>query len=455
MVERIEIFDPKLKAREEKAIADLWALAPDGHITTLDARDSSLGKRLSKLYKAIGYESRLQMIEAFGFTRDEERARGGGRATFDPEQFFEELTRLYADREPAATVGQITQDFPELKAKMKTASNQAKERFGQPLAAELRDRDIVVPRSKAVLRDDEILAMVEHFRELYAQADAKPASAKELFEAHPEYAALEIPFSRSSERLFGNRAKNYLRSIGVLWCSGEKPVDAEKERPRTEGLDEALDDMRRQLEDMPSWQKPVTIKALGDKFPIYRDILKKANSRREITKASLQEMGLLRVSQYMKEKARTVLAPRAVRNASVDELKRVWRAAGLPKKIKRGSKWDKLLPPNIAAVKLKSDKETETAIVSRIYAPRGEKVGDTGKTVPKASYFHGKKATIVAVSKRKGKTLVQGEVRTKRPLRAETLLYGLWKTGAITNADLQLSDSWRERFADVLTEGTA
>ena len=64
MVERIVPKTPALVEREQKAIEDLRALFPDGNVAGLDSKDKALGKRLSKLYRSLGYESRADMIVA-------------------------------------------------------------------------------------------------------------------------------------------------------------------------------------------------------------------------------------------------------------------------------------------------------------------------------------------------------------------------------------------------------
>ena len=79
-----------------------------------------------------------------------------------------------------------------------------------------------------------------------------------------------------------------------------------------------------------------------------------------------------------------------------------------------------------------------------------ENVGDTGETLPRRSRFYGKDATVVAVSKHEGRSLVQAEVREVRPLRPETLLFGLWKAGVLNDDDFTLSDDWRSRYSRVL-----
>lgn len=84
-------------------------------------------------------------------------------------------------------------------------------------------------------------------------------------------------------------------------------------------------------------------------------------------------------------------------------------------------------------------------MLSHVGRPWYEQVGQTGRTVREESYFHGRDATIVAVSEQGGLVLVQGERRPWAQLRRETLLYGLWVAGVVTDADLAPSDEWRCR----------
>lgn len=85
-------------------------------------------------------------------------------------------------------------------------------------------------------------------------------------------------------------------------------------------------------------------------------------------------------------------------------------------------------------------------MLSHVGRPWYEQVGQTGRTVCEESYFHGRDATIVAVSEQGGLVLVQGERRPWAQLRRETLLYGLWAAGVVTDADLAPSDEWRCRY---------
>lgn len=142
---------------------------------------------------------------------------------------------------------------------------------------------------------------------------------------------------------------------------------------------------------------------------------------------------------------RNRLIRRSVRSATLGELIALWRIAGLPATVGVGSDEAHLLPPGVDRIDTEKKKERRATMLSHVGRPWYEQVGQTGRTVREESYFHGRDATIVAVSEQGGLVLVQGERRPWAQLRRETLLYGLWVAGVVTDADLAPSDEWRCR----------
>lgn len=443
MVVRIEVTDPKLKEREEAAIADLRALAPDGNTAGIDSKDKALGKRLSKLYKALGYESRGDMIEAFGFTTG---GAGGRPRSVDPAVVVDELVALFAGREPAKSIDAIAAEFPEIGSKIRSATRYAEDVFGRGFADELRARGVLRRRGSAGPdgEDVEVIAMIEQFKALYADADEKPKTIQELFAAHPECKHLSASLSRASERLFGMKPKRYLQSVGILQSNASRPSDLE-------GLEAALDDMGQRIAAMSPSEVPATFPPLLALFPEYEPLLSTARAYGVVTKESLQERGILRKSERRKSADREKLLDRTVRNASVEELSRLWLGLSLPEVVDGASASAELLPLGVASIDVVRAWEVKKDALSYVGdSSVVENVGDTGETLPRKSRFYGKDATVVAVSKHEGRSLVQAEVREARPLRSETLLYGLWKAGVLNDDDFTLSDDWRSRYSRVL-----
>lgn len=145
------------------------------------------------------------------------------------------------------------------------------------------------------------------------------------------------------------------------------------------------------------------------------------------------------------QRGRNRLIRRSVRSATLEELIALWDVAGLPTTVAAGSAEAHLLPPGVDRIDTEKKKERRATMLSHVGRPWYEQVGQTGRTVCEESYFHGRDATIVAASEQGGVVLVQGERRPWVRLRRETLLYGLWAAGVVTDADLAPSDEWRCR----------
>lgn len=143
---------------------------------------------------------------------------------------------------------------------------------------------------------------------------------------------------------------------------------------------------------------------------------------------------------------RNWLIRRSVRSATLGELIELWRLSGLPAVVDADSDEAHLLPSGVGRIDTEKKKERRATMLSHVGRPWYEQVGQTGRTVCEESYFHGRDAAIVAVSEQGGLVLVQGERRPWIRLRRETLLYGLWVAGVVTDADLAPSDEWRSRY---------
>lgn len=154
------------------------------------------------------------------------------------------------------------------------------------------------------------------------------------------------------------------------------------------------------------------------------------------------------------QRSRNRLIRRSLRSATLGELIALWRLAGLPAVVDVESNEAYLLPPGVGRIDTEKKKERRATMLSHVGRPWYEQVGQTGKTVCEESYFHGRDATIVAVSEQGGLVLVQGERRPWVKLRRETLLYGLWAAGVVTDADLAPSDEWRSRYGIAMESKT-
>lgn len=498
MAERIVIDDPKLRERERKAIADLSRFAPDGIVSGIDSYDKPLGKRLSKLYKAIGYESRRDMIEAFGFRYGEGTA--GGRPRTDVEGVLAEIASRYEGEPKPATLGQLVFENPDLEGVLTTAGKRAKELYGASLSKELRRRGLLQPKKDGVdgaseVEDDGITAMIEALAEIYREAE-KPKTMKELERAHPEFAAELAAFKARCDDLFGTSPAKHLKKAGVL--QARRAVDSES-------VGEMLETMAQALSDVPLEDRPSSFSSLGARFPQYDTFLKDAQAARLVTKPMLIEKGVVRPSKQKMQKKRKELAARCVRNASVGELSRLWRGLRGDAPVVRGGHHDDVVRKGLVAFDVVAGLELRETLFNVVDLCSDACVGDSVEVTwthlrqsydpsfeaykrvfepvltfrskrrwkperaseaywvaffdrsfpsePNSPLAEGEHAEVVAVSEAEGHSLVQVRCVFLAPLCADTVLYALCAQGAIGETDLHGGDEWRNRYAAYLDDG--
>lgn len=242
MAGRIAISDPKLAKRVEKAVADLGEAYPDKTVRRLDQDHKSLGKRLSKLWKEVGYGSREELLNAYGFSTDA-HAGHEGRPKSDLEPLLAELEKRYEGKSSPATVSGLIAENPDLKGQLKTFQNTSKERFGKSAANVLRERGLLGRRSSA-------------------EPAPKPVTATKPV---------------------------------------EKPVAAKVVEKHVPTRDELLEDAYRLVEELgerlcdvvPATQKPEDVSGLIEACPKWADRIKSAQKLHVIGKGKLQKLGIL------------------------------------------------------------------------------------------------------------------------------------------------------------------
>ncbi len=481
MVKRIEPATDALAARERKAVEDIRALFPDGNVSGLDTKDKSLGKRLSKLYVALGYESRKDMIEALGFTQVQTNF-GGRPVMVDPEAVLAELQRRYDGKQKPDKVSQIIADNPDLKGSIKTLSNKAKELFGQTFAKELVKRGILDSPSidRLSISDEDIRAAVFQLEEKYAHADEKPNSMKELKELEPEYAdIIDALVPGRSSKLFGESVAAYFKRIGIL----KRIDDAE--------ILAAIDALAELLKDVKEDDKPKSIDELCSRYPDYSNLIIIGKRRHVLTKGSLQDRGIVRDRKKdpEKEAERQRLLGRklCVRNATPDDLALMYAGNGGSMLILPDDDRGYLRSGVIGLDILAGCELRETTFLSfeaenlevgdalSIYYPTSDRTSDdwwfdkfkvkNGEeaivsirrphegdflycqpfaTTSKLETYAG--TTVDCIEKAGDRSIVRIRHRFLCPITNETMLYALYHMGAITEAELLGDNSWRDRL---------
>lgn len=483
MAERIVPKTPALAEREQKAIEDLRALFPDGNVAGLDGKDKALGKRLSKLYRSLGYESRADMIAALGFRQDPDN-RGGHPVTADPEALFDELQRRYEGEPKPPTLGLLKHDNPDLAGMIKTVSNKCPEFYGHTITVELVARGLLDKRhSREGL--DEILQIIDMLEEKYANDLDRPKTLAELKQREPDYAeALQALYadSRRATELFGMSLVRHLRSRGII---GVGITDSDGE-----GLATVLDALQEFYSGKPNDDKPNTVAALVKAHPEFADVLEAAQKARRLSKDALMERGILGLSQAALKARAKVLKERCVRNARVSELARMYAGSGGAELVLPGERVD-YLRPGVVGVDLKYRYELREVAVTALDA--NLVVGDVLKPFHSVSsgwynrgqleLFKGEAcvthierpaeddfltsktyvdptplkefegAEVIGLETVAGRQLARIHYRFLSIISRETLLYALYRMGALDDAELYANDdSWRARLEQLPEE---
>lgn len=479
MVERIVPKTPALAKREQKVIEDLRTLFPDGNVAGLDNKDKALGKRLSKLYRALGYESRADMIAALGF-RQEADSRGGRPVTTDPEALFAELQRRYEGKPKPTAVGLLMHDNPDLSGTIKTVRNRCNELYGHTFTIELIERgllDAEVPKRTSVVSDEEIIRAIDALEEKYAKDAGRPKSLDELKRREPDYAEiLDLLAGRRSNKLFGMPAGKYLKSRYII---GVGVIGADEE-----GIAKVLDTLQELYRGKPNDDKPKTVAALIKAHPEYANVLKAGQKVQLVTRDILTERGILGLSQAALKARAKVLKERCVRNAKVSELVRMYAGSG-GAEVVLPDKCVDYLRPGVVGVDLKYRYELREVIVTALDADLA--VGDVLKTFHSVStgwynrgqleLFKGESrvahivrpgeddflvsksyvdptplkqyegAEVVSLETVAGRQLARIRYRFLSLISRETLLYALYRMGALNDVELYANDdSWRGRL---------
>ena len=484
MVERIVPKTPALAERERKAIEDLQALFPDGNVAGLDGKDKSLGKRLSALYRSLGYESRADMIAALGFRQDPDN-RGGRPVTVDPEALFAELQRRYEGKPKPTALGILMHDNPDLSGTMKTVQNKCNELYGHTITVELIERGLLdrkMPARVNRLDDDAILDALSALENKYASAPTRPATVAELKTIEPEYAeALESLTSRKCDELLGMSLARYLKAKGIIGTGATVADDA---------VAEVLDTLQEHYRGKPNDDKPKTIAALLKAHPEHADALKAGQKAQLVTKDILMERGILGLSQAALKARAKALKERCVRNARVSELARMYAGSGGAELVLPGERVD-YLRPGVVGVDLKYRYELREVAVTALDA--NLVVGDVLKPFHNVSsgwynrgqleLFKGEArvthierpaeddfltsktyvdptplkefegAEVIGLETVAGRQLARIRYRFLSIISRETLLYALYRMGALDDAELYANDdSWRARLEQLPEE---
>ena len=121
-----------IKSKVDSMLKRLKEYYPDFEIKTgMQTEHKSLSQDISGLYKWLGYENNVEMLEAYGFNV---QYSDGGRPSNDYQGLIDTLKEKYKDDDKKLkSIGLLKHDNPELAGQLKTLQNRSTEIFGMGL----------------------------------------------------------------------------------------------------------------------------------------------------------------------------------------------------------------------------------------------------------------------------------------------------------------------------------
>lgn len=162
-------------------LRDLERTYPDKKIFRLGKDHNEWDKKVTRLYKSIGYASRDEFLEAYGYTLV--RGGGGRPSTVDPKHVVEELSKRYSGDHYADSMDQIKQENPDLASSIKSLENQSRNLFGMTLKKYLTTKGVF--KGSSLTDAEKIDAIVKELKKRYADKP-KATTLAECIEKNPD-----------------------------------------------------------------------------------------------------------------------------------------------------------------------------------------------------------------------------------------------------------------------------
>lgn len=234
----IAVLDPKVEQRLQRCLAQLEEFYPDKIVSRLDAEHKKLGEKLSLLYKEIGYQSRIDLLSAYGFAVL--TPKGGRPTTTNPKEVLVELHKRYEGKELPSTTNMLAEQNPDLASQIKTLQNKSKELFGDTFKNILLKEGLLQGRvkqheradgdrmAKQTVKDLDLLVEFLVSRHSASPNSEKPKSVPELKKLHPDKEPALTFGQREWGKSHNETFVEMLRSKGVL--KAQKRSEASERR---------------------------------------------------------------------------------------------------------------------------------------------------------------------------------------------------------------------------------
>lgn len=136
-------------------LRDLNETYPDKIITRLQQDHKKWYEKVTRLYKNIGYATRDEFLEAYGFKVEKANGGKGGRPSSDLKAIVEELVSRYEGARFVNTIAELKGENPDLSPKFKNIQNKSKELFGMSFVDYLVEKGVMAAKPRRTTEEIE------------------------------------------------------------------------------------------------------------------------------------------------------------------------------------------------------------------------------------------------------------------------------------------------------------
>lgn len=218
----------RIKDRIKTLFERIDSAYPDKIIVGLHSNHKKMGETVSEIYKALGYESGKDFLEAYGY-KCEKKASGRPKSV-DPHAIIKALQGKYPNGSPFDTVDDLFSDNPEYLPKLKSLKNASSEVFGMPLKRYLLTLGLIQQRNQSDLRTRHEPAMPKSEQFIICTVKLPTVAAPHFYQSKLDKLRIrdyvEVPVGANCNLVFGQieSIKNYTEEDAPCQISEIKSI---------------------------------------------------------------------------------------------------------------------------------------------------------------------------------------------------------------------------------------
>lgn len=216
-----------LKEKIQRFKGELDLIYPDKEVVGLYNHHRQLGKKLTKLYRELGYSDGNALLRAYGYTVAADKQ--GRPSTVNADEIIEELKRRYADGPTCGTIGELVKENQDLASSFKTLMNNANELFGMTFGKYLKQQGVLAGKkssaedsaadnSKAKLLEAVTMELLKR----YPDDTVCPDTLVKLRQDNSDLGLGSL--NLWTKEVYNESAKEYLIRMGIMKKT-EKPIE--------------------------------------------------------------------------------------------------------------------------------------------------------------------------------------------------------------------------------------